>query len=142
MGYVVDDLIYLVCHLLVLFKEIWVHSILLAVILQSTVISSYVHLFVCLSVFFIEQSNRWVQHEEVLQVIFLVLLIVFRLTSCQWNLVLLILHKLNLRLPLRLFAEVVIIIHLLVSIDLSDLLIVVAWPLKYGEIRPYVTLLN
>ena len=96
MGYVVDDLIYLVCHLLVLFKEIWVHSIFLAVILQSTVISSYVHLFVCLSVFFIKQSNRWVQHEEVLQVILLVLLIVFRLTSCQWYLVLLILYKLNL----------------------------------------------
>ena len=76
MGYMLDDLVYLICHLLVLFKEIWVHSILLPVVAQTTVISSYVHLLVYLSIFLIKQSNWWVQHEEIHQVIFLFLLIV------------------------------------------------------------------
>ena len=49
-----DDMVYLISHLLVLLQKVWVHAFLL---LWPTV---HIHLLVCLSIFFLKQSNWWI----------------------------------------------------------------------------------
>ena len=69
----VDDLIDLIGHLLVLFEEVWVHRVVLGMHFVLTVVNG-VHMLVCLPVFFIKLSDRWIEHNEWHVIVLLLLL--------------------------------------------------------------------
>jgi len=54
----------LIHHLLVLFQEVRVHCVVILCLQLVLPILGSVHVFVCLPVFFIELSNRRVEHHK------------------------------------------------------------------------------
>ena len=68
------DIVHLVCHLLVLLQEIWIHSV---VFLLSA------HLLVGLPVLLIEQSYWWIKHDQVFQVVRLSVALLARSPATQ-----------------------------------------------------------